>query len=329
MTLTESTQQTQAHSPGPEQQRHLATIGAFYDAFNDHDADRMLAAFAETHEDDGARLDHAATRELYRDIATRFPDVRLDVKEIVAAGDHVIARCVCSGTHLGVGSLPSHDGAMMVGVGPTGARFAVQHMHWWTLSGGRIVRRRARQDDVSMLMQLGLMPRIERVAQPAGLDEPPIPHANLTGGPEQRRNTETVLRNMAALASGDLDTSLACMAPDAVNHGRAAGREGMALVFADLTRTFTNVDPADDGLREVVAVDDCVITWSEVRRRHIGKSQIPVDGGVVLGLEPTGREFLMRHIHWWRLRDGLIFDHRACRDDVAMGLELGVLKAPG
>jgi predicted ester cyclase len=328
MTIAEPMLEVPASGPGPVQQRNLQTLEAFYDAFNAHDVGRLVTAFANEHKDDDLRLDHAAARSLYRDIGTRFPDVRMDVKELVAVDDHVIARCVCSGTHLGVGRHAWHDGAMMVGVPPTGARFAVQHMHWWTLKDGQIVRRRAREDDVAMLMQLGLLPRNERVAQPAGLEEPTIPHAHYVGGPERRRNAEVVLRNMEAIANNDVEASLACTSPDAINHGRAAGREGMALVFADLVRTYTNVDPDDDGVRDLVAIDDCVITWSDMMKRHTGKSQLPIDGALLMGREPTGREYRMRHIHWWRLRDGLIFDHRACRDDVAMGIELGVLQPP-
>ena len=328
MTIAELITAVAARGPGPEQRRNLQALHTFYEAFNAHDLDSLLNAFADEHLDDDIRLDRSAAQQLYQDMVTRFPDVRLELKELVAAGDHVIARCVCSGTHLGVGRNAAHDGAMMLGVAATGESFAVQHMHWWTLKDGYIVRRRARQDDVAMLMQLGLLPRIERVAQPASLDEPPIPHSHLVDGPEQRRNTETVLRNMKALATNDVDAVVVCTAPDAINHGRMAGREGMALVAADLFRTYANVDPDDDGLRDLVAVDDCVITWSEVMKRHTGKSQLPIDGGLLMGREPSGREYLMRHIHWWRLRDGLIFDHRACRDDVAMGIQLGVLQLP-
>jgi predicted ester cyclase len=328
MTIAEPVAAAAAQGPGPKQHRNLKAIEAFYEAFNAHDIDRLLTAIADELEDDNLRLDQAATRSLYRDIVTRFPDVRLDVKEVVAADDHVIARCVCSGTHLGVGRDAAHDGAMMVGVTPTGAKFCVQHIHWWTLRDGLIIRRRARQDDASMLMQLGLLPRIERVAQPAGLEGPPVLHAQLVGGPEQRRNTEVVQRNMKAIAANDAEGVLACIAPDMINHGRASGGDGMALVAADLSRTYTRVNPDDSGLRDLVAVDDCVITWLEAMNRHTGKSQFPIDGGLLMGLEPTGREYLLRHIHWWRLRDGRIVDHRACRDDVAMGIDLGVLQRP-
>jgi hypothetical protein len=53
-----------------------------------------------------------------------------------------------------------------------------------------------------------------------------------------------------------------------------------------------------------------------------------VDGGFLLNLAPTGREFVQRHLHWWTFKDGLAVEHRACRDDVGMAVQLGLLPRP-
>jgi hypothetical protein len=62
--------------------------------------------------------------------------------------------------------------------------------------------------------------------------------------------------------------------------------------------------------------------------RHTGVSRFPIDGGYLLDKPPSGRTFRQRHIHWLTLKDGLIVEHRACRDDVGMAVDLGLLPKP-
>ncbi len=47
---------------------------------------------------------------------------------------------------------------MLVGVEPTGKRFEVSHIHWYTLRDGKIVEHYANRDDLGMMRQLGLLP---------------------------------------------------------------------------------------------------------------------------------------------------------------------------
>jgi hypothetical protein len=47
---------------------------------------------------------------------------------------------------------------MLVGVPPTGKRFEVSHIHWYTLRDEKIVAHYGNRDDISMMQQLGLMP---------------------------------------------------------------------------------------------------------------------------------------------------------------------------
>ena len=92
-----------------------------------------------------------------RDILTTFPDQRLEIDKIVATGDDVIFRAKVTATHLGVGRLPV-DGGRLVGVAPTGKSYTNQHIHWFALKDGLIVEHRANRDDITMMVQLGLMP---------------------------------------------------------------------------------------------------------------------------------------------------------------------------
>jgi predicted ester cyclase len=47
---------------------------------------------------------------------------------------------------------------MLVGVPPTGKRFEVSHIHWYTLRDGKIVEHYANRDDLGMMRQLELLP---------------------------------------------------------------------------------------------------------------------------------------------------------------------------
>lgn len=307
-------------------QHNLAVVRAYYDAFNAHDAAQMARLMSPDVIDWDLPPGRDRLVQSIADSFTRFSDARLDPKEFVADSDKVAVRSVYSGTHDGVGRIAA-DGGQMVDVSATGKRFAVLHIDIWTLRGGRIVARHARGDDASMLMQLGLIPANPVVAHPFGLDDAPIDHRNIAGAAAQRRTEAAIRANMAALNGRDLDGFLSAYAVDARNHGRPAGREGFGLVIADIFRTYTPLSTGD-GIVEIVAADDVVVARLERRLRHTGMSTRPIDGAFLMGREPTGREFTQRHIHWWTFRDGLIVDHRACRDDVGMAVALGLLPAP-
>jgi predicted ester cyclase len=44
---------------------------------------------------------------------------------------------------------------------------------------------------------------------------------------------------------------------------------------------------------------------------------------------PTGRRFLARQSHWFRVAGGKLVEHWATRDDLTAMLQLGVLRPPG
>ena len=61
---------------------------------------------------------------------------------------------------------------------------------------------------------------------------------------------------------------------------------------------------------------------------HRGVGWIPVNGGMLVGSEPTGRHFEVQHIHMQQVRAGKISEHFANRDDLGMMQQLGLLPAP-
>lgn len=91
------------------------------------------------------------------DIFRTFPDWKMEIVELSAEGNSVIVRCRVSGTHRGVATR-AVNGALMVGVQPTGKHFQVQHIHWYKVSGGKITGHSTSRDDLGMSQQLGLLP---------------------------------------------------------------------------------------------------------------------------------------------------------------------------
>lgn len=76
-----------------------------------------------------------------------FPDVHMEVIDLVAEGDKVVGRFACSGTH--EGEWHGHP--------PTGRRFErVDEVYFFRLQGGKIAESWGVEDSADRLRQLGL-----------------------------------------------------------------------------------------------------------------------------------------------------------------------------
>ena len=137
-------------------------------------------------------------------------------------------------------------------------------------------------------------------------------------------NAETIRRHHAVLNTGNVAAASAFFAEDTRNHGVPVGRKGVVRVLTDIYTTFPDWRMDVDDL---AAVDDDVIVRMTVTGTHKGVGRIPVNGGLLVGVPATGKSFKVQHIHWYTLKDGLITEHRANRDDVGMMQELGLLPA--
>jgi predicted ester cyclase len=83
-----------------------------------------------------------------------FPDMRMEVVQLVAEGDTVVGRFRCSATHAGDWR----------GHAPSGRRFeGVDEVYFFTFEDGRIAQAWGLEDTLDRLRQLGL---------PAGAGEP-------------------------------------------------------------------------------------------------------------------------------------------------------------
>jgi predicted ester cyclase len=160
------------------------------------------------------------------------------------------------------------------------------------------------------------------VAQEEGVPLPDGAPETVEPSPLAKANVATLRRYMAAMNSGDIPAAIAFFAPDTRNHGKPVGKPGLTRVLTDLRTMFPNYHHE---AIEMTAAGDVVIARNKVSGTHEGVGKIPVEGGMLVGVAPTNKSFVVQHIHWWRFRDGLIVEHYATRDDLDMMKQLGLL----
>jgi steroid delta-isomerase-like uncharacterized protein len=132
---------------------HTATLRRMYERINAHDLDgfcELLADdFVEHEETPGLAPTKGGVRQFFAMQFAAFPDLRMELEDVLPSGDKVVARTTYSGTN---------QGAFM-GMPATGKSVKVQlidiirfggdglaHEHWGVL------------DAMSMMQQLGIVP---------------------------------------------------------------------------------------------------------------------------------------------------------------------------
>jgi steroid delta-isomerase-like uncharacterized protein len=138
----------------------------------------------------------------------------------------------------------------------------------------------------------------------------------------EARNEAVIRRHHDAINAGDVAAAAALYADEVINNGNAVNRARLFSIMQDNARTFPDWNMRIDRL---IARGDEVVVLMTVSGTHRGVSQRPVNGGVYLGVAPTGKHFSVLHTHWFRVKDGLIVEHRATRDDLGMSRQLGLL----
>ncbi len=141
------------------------------------------------------------------------------------------------------------------------------------------------------------------------------PMEDVTVAAQTRNGQELVVREaLALLASDDAARVEEIVHPDYRDHtlhALARGAECFEVLRRRLRRAFADIEliPAD------VIVDDNRVA---VRLRFRGLHVAPY-----AGLEPCCRTVEMDEIHIWRLEDGRLVEHWACRDDRAALSQMG------
>jgi steroid delta-isomerase-like uncharacterized protein len=89
-----------------------------------------------------------AIRATVNAFRTAFPDLHVELEELVAEGDKVTARAVMHGTHEGP----------LFGMAPTHKKVAVPGLTMVTVKDGRVRESWVKNDVLAMFAQLGLEP---------------------------------------------------------------------------------------------------------------------------------------------------------------------------
>ena len=84
---------------------HATTARSSYERINAGDLDRFAELFADDyveHDDiTGMPPTKEGTLEFFRALLTAFPDMRMDVEDLIVSEDKVVARVTATATHQG------------------------------------------------------------------------------------------------------------------------------------------------------------------------------------------------------------------------------------
>jgi steroid delta-isomerase-like uncharacterized protein len=121
-------------------------------ALNARDIDRYLlriddAYVGESETMPGPIHGPEGARQALNVMFTAFPDLRIEVEQLLASGDHVVARLRLTGTHKGT----------FAGVAPTNKSVSWQACNVVELRNGKAIRSRVYADNASVLRQLGVL----------------------------------------------------------------------------------------------------------------------------------------------------------------------------
>ena len=109
------------------------------------------------------------------------------------------------------------------------------------------------------------------------------------------------------------------LSEDFVEHnpfpGISANREGWKQAF----KMFAEATPGYHVIDDLIAEDDKVAAHITAYGKHVG---------TIFGIPATNKEFSMKGITIWRLRDGKIVEHWSQTDMVGMMIQLGVMPPP-
>jgi len=124
-------------------------VEAIYRSVNDRAFDALDDLFSADYVDhaDGAHGVEPLKLRL-RAFVAAFPDLRVEVEDVVSEGERFASRTTTTGTH----------GGDLMGVPATGRRISVSAVDLGTTRGGRVAQRWGGLDMYGLLVQLGVIP---------------------------------------------------------------------------------------------------------------------------------------------------------------------------
>jgi steroid delta-isomerase-like uncharacterized protein len=133
-----------------EENKAIARRG--YEAINQNNLDALDEVVAPDITDHDPAPGQApgleGVKQWFSSMHTAFPDFRMNVEDMIAEGDKVVARVRLSGTHQGE----------LMGIDATGNRVTITGIDILRINAdGKIMERWGNFDDLGMMQQLGVM----------------------------------------------------------------------------------------------------------------------------------------------------------------------------
>lgn len=151
--------------------------------------------------------------------------------------------------------------------------------------------------------------------------------------PDTQRNRDVIRQHLDLMNRGEWRKAAEYFADNVQHHrgnwqdgaeGIVRGKKALTDNLEDIFRTFPDWKME---IVEMAADGHSVIVRCRVSGTHKGVATRAVNGGLLVGAQPTGKHFSVQHIHWYKVRDGKITDHSTSRDDLGMLQQLGVVPA--
>jgi predicted ester cyclase len=142
------------------------------------------------------------------------------------------------------------------------------------------------------------------------------------GADRVQTNKATILKLVDAHNRQDASGAAACFSSAGTNHGRVAGPSGMERVYKNLYAVFPDYHWE---IQTLFGEGDWVALHVTQTGTHLGTPELPVFGGLIHDVAPTGKAVSVSNIHLYQMLDGLIVKHSAVRDDLGMMQQLGLL----
>lgn len=129
-------------------QRYEQYIKEFLQDGNESAADEYIDVNVVTHDGmPGQAPGLEGVKGTFKVLRSAFPDMKVDVKDIIAADDKVVGRFVVSGTNTG----------SFMGMPATDKTFTYDEIVIVRFENGKIVEHWAEMDSMGMMQQLGIM----------------------------------------------------------------------------------------------------------------------------------------------------------------------------
>jgi steroid delta-isomerase-like uncharacterized protein len=132
---------------------HLHIVREVFAAWNAHDLNGYLKridqkCLSESDAFPEPFRGHDGARRFFQIYLTAFPDLHLDIEQVLPAGDHVVVRWRSTGTQRGP----------LMSVAPTHKRAELHGCSVFEIQNGKVVRSWVYFDNAHLLRQLGAMP---------------------------------------------------------------------------------------------------------------------------------------------------------------------------